>query len=173
MRKSKFGDNFIPDRVFSRIQDIKPEWLEERGIRGLAIDLDNTLAGYGQHEPAPDAARWIGGIHEAGIGIVIVSNNSEARVRHFCNGLPVKYVHRARKPFPHGFERAAKLLGLPPEQVAAVGDQIYTDVLGAKQGGLYAILVTPLHLKGHFFFSLRRRLELPFIRKAQRRDGER
>ncbi|MDR2671501.1 MAG: YqeG family HAD IIIA-type phosphatase [Oscillospiraceae bacterium] len=171
MRMSKFGANLIPDKVFTNIQDITPEWLLSRGLRGLAVDLDNTLAGYGQKRPTPDVIRWIGRMCEAGLGVVILTNNAEDRVQRFCAGLPVRYVPRARKPFSLGFKRAVDLLGLPPAQVAEVGDQIYTDVLGAKRSGLFSILVTPLHLKGHFFFSLRRRLEQPFIRKALQRDA--
>jgi HAD superfamily phosphatase (TIGR01668 family) len=170
MQKSGWSANLVPDKVFTHINDITPEWLLSIGIRGLAVDLDNTLAGYGQQAPTPEVIQWIVHMCAAGLGVVIITNNAEARVQRFCKGLPVGYVHRAHKPFLPGFKRAVKLLGLPPKQVAEVGDQIYTDVWGAKRSGLFSILVKPLHLEGHFFFRLRNRLEQPFIRKAMRRD---
>jgi HAD superfamily phosphatase (TIGR01668 family) len=169
MRKSRFGANLIPDRVFEAIQDIRPDWLRARGVKGLAVDLDNTLAFYGQAEPEPPVVRWVRSLVDAGIPVVVVTNNSEARVRQFCAPLGVPYVFRAGKPRLRGLKRAVQMLGFPPGQIAQVGDQVYTDVWGAKRSGMTALLVSPLQ-KGHFLFNLRRWLEGPFIRQARREE---
>ncbi len=171
MPKRKFRDCFIPDKMFSRVFDISPAFLARENIRGLVVDLDNTLASYGDDAPSEAVSDWIRTMLNADVSIIVLTNNSEKRVQTFCETLPVSFVHRARKPGSRGFQRALKKLSLSPDQVAGVGDQIFTDVLGAKRSGLMAILVEPLHLKGHFFFSLRRWLESPFIRRALRREN--
>ncbi len=170
MRNSRFGGNLVPDKVFQDIQEITPEFLCAHGILGLAVDLDNTLARYAQRDPDDDTVAWVKALQEAGFSLVVLTNNSEARGGRFCKPLGVTCVHRAGKPRLGGFRRAIKLLGLRPEQIAQVGDQVYTDVWGAKRSGMFSILVTPLHLEGHFFFSLRRKLESPFIRRALERE---
>ena len=168
MSRKRLGANLIPDEIFEHIQDVTPEWLFARGVRGLAVDLDNTLAFYGQRKPEPEVVAWVRRIVDAGIPVVIVTNNSESRVMVFCEPLGVPFVHRAGKPRLKGMRRAIRILGLPPDHIAQLGDQVYTDVWGAKRSGMLAILVQPLHLKGHILFSLRRWLEGPFIRMAHR-----
>jgi len=168
MRSIRWGANLIPDAIFEHIQDVSPEWLKARGVAGLAVDLDNTLAFYKQSEPDPYVVAWVRGLKDAGIPVVVMTNNSESRVKLFCEPLGVPYVHRAGKPKLKGYKKVNRLLGLPPDRIALLGDQVYTDVWGAKRSGLTAFLVQPLRLEGHFFFTFRRWLEGPFIRMAQR-----
>ena len=173
MRRNRLGANLIPDAVFNHIQDITPGWLIERGVKGLAVDLDNTLAFYGQHTPEPPVIDWVRRIVDAGIPLVVMTNNSENRVKVFCEPLGVPYVFRAGKPRLKGYKKVIRLLRLPPKNIALLGDQVYTDVWGAKRSGLSAFLVQPLHLKGHFFFTFRRWLESPFIRLAEKHHAQR
>ena len=172
MHRKRFGDNLVPDEIVEHIQDITPEWLLAKGVRGLAVDLDNTLAFYSQREPKPEVISWVRRIVDAGIPVVVVTNSSERRVMLFCEPLGVPFVHRAGKPRLKGFRRAIRMFGLPPGHIAQLGDQVYTDVWGAKRSGMLALLVRPLHLKGHILFSLRRWMEGPFIRRAQKRKGQ-
>ena len=169
MSRTRWGANLIPDAIFDHIQDITPGWLKNLGVEGLAVDLDNTLAFYQQSTPEAHVITWVKSIVDAGIPVVVMTNNSENRVKTFCAPMGVPYVYRAGKPKLKGFRNVVRLLGLPPEKIALIGDQVYTDVWGAKRSGLSAFLVRPLHLKGHFFFTLRRWLEWPFIRVAQKR----
>ena len=169
MRKNRFGANLIADAIFDQIQDITPEWLKSQGVVGLAVDLDNTLAFYKQREPEPEVTAWVKRIVDAGVPVVVVTNNSESRVKTFCAPLGVPYIFRAGKPRLKGLRRAIRMLGLPPGQIAQLGDQVYTDVWGAKRSGMFAILIRPLHLEGHAFFTLRRWLESPFIKLAQKK----
>lgn len=85
----------------------------------------------------------------------------------FCAPLGVRFVGGARKPLKRGYLKAAAMLGLPADRVAVVGDQIFTDVWGAKRCGMTAIIVDPFNLKGNKFYRLRRALELPLIRRAK------
>ncbi|MCL2747440.1 MAG: YqeG family HAD IIIA-type phosphatase [Oscillospiraceae bacterium] len=169
MSRKRFADNLVPDEVFDHIQDITPEWLLARGVRGLAVDLDNTLAFYRQSKPQPEVISWVRRMADGGIPVVIVSNGSEKRVMSFCEPLGVPYVFRAGKPRRDGYHKAIRVFALPPGSIAQLGDQVFTDVWGAKRCGMVAILVRPLRLKGHILFSLRRMLESPFIREAIRR----
>lgn len=164
----------IPDAAFEKITDITPEWLRKKRIRGLVLDLDNTLAAYGEERPPKFAAEWISGMLAEGFGVVVLSNNHEARVKTFCTPLGVRFLSGAGKPFKSGYLRAAEMLGLPPGSVAVVGDQIFTDVWGAKRCGMTAVIVDPVSLKGHRFYRLRRLLEKPLIRRAgiaEKEDG--
>lgn len=161
------ASRLIPDAAFSRIADIRPDWLESRHIKGLILDLDNTLAGYADEHPPQSAVDWVAGLASHGIEIIVLSNNNSARVEAFCAPLGVRFVGGARKPMKRGYLKAASMLGLPADRVAVVGDQIFTDIWGAKRCGMTAIIVDPFDLKGHTFYRLRRALELPLIKRAK------
>ena len=162
----------VPDIVLDSILEITPEWLRTRGIMGLSVDLDNTLALYGQKGPMGNTKTWVATILGAGIPIVVISNNSESRCASFCKPLGVPFVYGAGKPRKKGYFRVAQVMRLPAEQIAHVGDQVFTDVWGAKRSGMTAILVQPVCIRGHFFLSVRHRLEMPFISKAIKRRKE-
>jgi hypothetical protein len=136
----------VPDAVVGAVTEIAPQALVARGLRGLVIDLDNTLTRWNEPGCAPDVAAWLEAAAAAGLRLCIVSNNGPARVAAFCRGLGVDlpWIAPAGKPRPEAYRRALERLGLPPEHVAAVGDQIFTDVFGGKRAGLMAILVRPL-----------------------------
>jgi len=127
------------------VEEITPAWLAERGLRGVIADLDNTLVPYGvEPPPPPDLAAWKRALDEAGVGLAIVSNARPGRTRRWSAALGVRGRALAGKPLPFAIRAAARELGLPPEQVAVVGDQLFTDVLGANLAGGYAVLVEPI-----------------------------
>ncbi len=113
-------------------------------MRGIIVDLDNTLVGYGRDDLMPADEAWIAQAKEAGFKIVLVSNNFTTRVVRIGDRLSVPTVSAALKPLPGGFLRALKLLGTPKSATVVVGDQLFTDVLGAKLVGLHSILTHPL-----------------------------
>jgi HAD superfamily phosphatase (TIGR01668 family) len=161
--------HFLPDAVFDSVTDIRADWLRENGIIGLALDVDNTIAKYSEDLPAPEIVEWLGGIKNAGIRCVIVSNSRrKKRVPDISRALDLRYIVRAGKPGRKGFVKAAELLGADPREIAAVGDQIFTDVLGAKRAGCKALLVYPRGISESPWFVIRRWLETPFIRMAER-----
>jgi HAD superfamily phosphatase (TIGR01668 family) len=118
--------------------------LTELGFRGVIIDLDNTLVGYRQLTPADADARWIVEARERGLLVVMVTNNATPWAADVARALEIPCIPNARKPLPAGFRRALDVLALPRDAVVVVGDQLFTDVLGAKLFGLAAILVEPL-----------------------------
>jgi len=133
-----------PDRAFPRLADVPLDDLAREGIRGLILDLDNTLAAFGEEVPLPEHRRWVERARARGFAMVLLSNNLQERVAAVAAALEIPAIHGALKPLPTGFVRAVRMLGLPRWQVAVIGDQLFTDVLGGKLCGLYTVLTEPI-----------------------------
>lgn len=153
-----------PDRFAPRLHQVPHEELEAAGIRGLIVDLDNTLMGFAETELGHEHLAWVERAHERGFRIVMLSNNFSERVRGVAAQLNVECIPNALKPLPFGFLRAKRRLRLRRHEIAVVGDQLFTDVLGGKLCGLYTILTEPIQLKDFAvtrFFRFFERLLLP------------
>lgn len=135
---------FRPTAFMPRISQIDCARLHADGVRGVIVDLDNTLVGHRALEPHPDDAAWVARAAEHGIRVIMVTNNSTPWARSMAELLDIAIVANARKPLGRGFRRALEVLELPRESVTVIGDQLFTDVLGAKLFGLRVILVNPL-----------------------------
>ena len=133
-----------PDAFAERLTTVSLDDLAAQGVRGIIVDLDNTLLSYRQDVLAADDAAWVAGALARGFRVVLVSNNFTERVRKVGLALGVPTVPRALKPLPAGFLRALSLLGTARTATVVVGDQLFTDVLGAKLCGLRSILTRPL-----------------------------
>ena len=162
---------FYPDASFRRVTDISPEWVRERGISALLLDVDNTLTTHDNPQVPPEVAAWIARMRESGIPLVILSNNNPGRVAPFAGGLGLDFVANAAKPLGRGVRRAAARLDAREGRLALVGDQVFTDVLCAKWAGVVAVLVEPIEPEGFWFFRLKRRLERLVLR-GYRKDGK-
>lgn len=153
-----------PNRFAPRLHDVSHEELEAAGIRGLIVDLDNTLVGYRDTELGQEHLEWVARAHDRGFRIVMLSNNFSSRVSSIAARLNVGCIPNALKPLPFGFLRAMRDLELHRRQIAVVGDQLFTDVLGGKLCGLYTILTEPIEAKDLALTSVFRffeRLMLP------------
>jgi uncharacterized protein len=158
-----------PDRFAPRLHDISLAELANAGIRGLIVDLDNTLLGFRETELAAEHLAWVEEAHERGFAIVMVSNNFSERVRGIAKQLQIECIPNALKPLPFGFRRAIKRLGMPRRAIAVVGDQLFTDVLGAKLcGGLYTILTEPIESKDFPITMMFRFFERLMLRRRMR-----
>jgi HAD superfamily phosphatase (TIGR01668 family) len=135
---------FRPGTYTRGINAIDPVALRARGIRGAIVDLDNTLVGFRGREPLEEDALWVARAREAGVKVAVLTNNGTPWASEVALALDVPCIPRARKPLPFGFRRALHVLELPAAEVVVIGDQLFTDVLGAKLAGLEAILVDPL-----------------------------
>lgn len=133
-----------PDSFAERLSSISLDDLAARGMRGIIVDLDNTLVGYGEEAMAPADAAWIASARQRGFAVCLVSNNFTGRVEKIGRELDVPAVSSALKPLPHGFARALRALATHKDATVVVGDQLFTDVLGAKLAGLHVILTEPL-----------------------------
>jgi len=164
-----------PDLCLAHATDLSASRLTERGIRLLLLDLDNTLAPYEQPEPDEALLAWFSALSEAGIRCAIVSNNCEERVSRFtAAGFSVPYYTHARKPFPRAFRRAMQDAGVQKNEVAAMGDQIFTDLLAARWAGVpFVVTVPPIRDRRDLLTRFKRLCERPVMRAYQRKHKRR
>lgn len=160
--------SFLPSYIFPKITDISTEFLKDKDIRLLLMDFDNTMLPYTTNIPSAELLLWIQQIKEAGIDLCIVSNSHKSRVPDFCKAYNVACVVHAAKPGTKGIHRAIEQQGAEQKHTALVGDQIYTDVLGANRAGITSLLVRSIH-NHNIWLKLRHLLEIPFIAMARKR----
>ncbi len=144
---------------------ISTELLEHYNIKGLILDLDNTLTTHDNPIPAERVETWLEDMRKNNIKMMIVSNNTYERVKPFADNLKLDFVCDGKKPLSKGFNEAQQKMGIPFENIAAVGDQIFTDILGANLKGIKSIFVFPIQYETTIFFKFKRFMEKPFIPK--------
>ncbi|MFA9381755.1 MAG: YqeG family HAD IIIA-type phosphatase [Acetanaerobacterium sp.] len=164
--------NTIPDLIIDRIWEIDAQVLSALGVRALIVDVDNTLSSHGAPLPEREVAPWLARMDALGVPVVILSNNTKKRVAPFAQGLGLPFVHFAVKPLAHGFQRAARLLRHPAQQIAVVGDQIFTDVVGGNAMGMKTVLVLPIDDDTDRWVRFKRRFEKRYIDQYYRIKGE-
>ena len=160
--------SFLPDYIFPRLTDLSPAFLQQRGISLLLMDFDNTMLPYTTNVPSQELLGWLEGMKAAGITLCIVSNSRKARVPAFSETYGVACVTRAAKPDTRGIREAMERFGAKQSETALVGDQIYTDVLGAKRAGVTALIVKSIH-NHTIWLKLRHLLEVPVLAMARKR----
>ncbi len=163
---------FRPTYVFDKVGDITPEFLRKKKIKGLILDLDNTLTTHNNPEPPRLSIEWLDRMKSAGIKLIIVSNNHAPRVTPFADRLGLDFVSEGAKPLTFGYTRAIARLGLEKKNVAAVGDQIFTDVLGSNLKGIRSIFVFPIEPEKSLPFRFKRACEKPFLPKDDKKIKE-
>lgn len=156
---------FKPTYVFDKVGEITPEFLHKKQIKGLLLDLDNTLTTHNNPVPPQSSLDWLDEMRAAGIKLMIVSNNHAPRVTPFAEQLGLDFVSEGKKPLTFGYTRAIKRLGLEKRNVAAVGDQIFTDVLGSNLKGIRSIFVFPIEPETSLPFRFKRAIEKAFLPK--------
>lgn len=161
---------FRPTAVKPRAAGVTPELLHRLGVRAVLLDVDNTIAAYTSHEPAPGAVEWVRGLEDAGFRVVIVSNNYKSRVAPFAARFGVGFISFAVKPLPFGYIRAARMLGLRCRDCVIIGDQVFTDVAGANLCGMRSVLLEPIGPEDGWTFRVRRRLERGMRQKFNTRE---
>ena len=161
---------FFPDAYMDSTYVIDFEKLYKEGIRGVIFDIDNTLVPHGA--PADERAiRLFARLRSIGLDYCLISNNQLPRVKPFADAVQAKFVEDAHKPCRKNYLKAMKLMHVDLDSCIFVGDQIFTDVYGAKRCGMRTILVKPLHPKEEIQIVLKRYLEkivLYFYQKEKR-----
>lgn len=153
---------FFPSAESKSVYDIDFAAYYARGYRGVIFDIDNTLV---PHNAGPDkqVIDFMGHLKEIGFSVCLLSNNKEPRVASFNAPLQVYYIFKANKPSRKGYQRAMSVMGTDGAHTLFVGDQLFTDVWGAKRAGLFSILVKPIHPKEELQIVLKRYLEKPIL----------
>ena len=132
-----------PEYVFKDVTHITPEWLAQKGIRALVLDIDNTLTADRSQELPEEVAGWLEAMRRAGAKLTIVTNGAEKRARPFAEKLRLAYLYRSAKPLPFALMAAQHRMGVKHSQMAMVGDQLYADRMAAALYGIPGLMVIP------------------------------
>lgn len=164
-------ETFYPDEYVDSAYGIPFEELYKKGYRGIIFDVDNTLVPHG----APADKRSIElfeQLRKIGFSTCILSNNKEPRVAPFAKNVNSPYIFKGGKPSVKGYKKAMKVMNTERGTTLFIGDQLFTDVWGARRTGLYSILVKPINPKEEIQIVLKRYLEavvLWFYRRKQKK----
>lgn len=166
-------EKFFPKVILGKVQDISIEKLDKNNIKGLILDIDNTLVPEHMKEADENAVKWIERMKGAGFKVCIVSNASKKRVIKFNERLQLYAIHRASKPGTKAFEKAGRLMDFKNENIAVVGDQIFTDIYGGNRVNMFTILVTPINKRESIFVMLKRLPEKLVLHSYYKKMGKR
>lgn len=165
---------FYPDHEADSAYGIDYKTLYRKGYRGIIFDIDNSLVPHGA--PAtPQAIEFFGRLRELGFQTLLLSNNKEPRVKSFADAVGASYIYKAGKPGRDGYLRAMEQMHTTKDTTLFVGDQLFTDVWGAKKCGIVTYLTRPIHPKEEIQIVLKRYLEkivLFFYHRECRRKGK-
>ena len=160
--------NIYPDAYLKNVQEITIQFLMKNKIKALILDVDNTLIDYYKNL-SDEIVEWATNLQGQGIKMYILSNtNKKEKVEKVAKKLEIPYKFFARKPSKRGFMQIQKELNINPENIASVGDQIFTDVLGANRCKMYSILVKPIAEKDIWITVFKRPLENKIIEKYKK-----
>jgi len=163
--------SLLPKLMTRKLTDLTPELLHRHGIRLLMLDFDNTIVPYTTSEPTLDMQAWLYAMKNSDIQLCVVSNSRKDRVKIFCDRYGINCITNAKKPFSKGIQECLARYGIAAKEAALVGDQIYTDTLGANGCGVMPILVEAID-NHNFWLKARHVLEKPFIFAARNRRME-
>lgn len=163
---------FVPEYRFNTFDEASAEFLENNGVKGIILDIDNTLEPYENALPGEHVIRWLNSLRTRGISAAIVSNNGRERVELFNKEIGLPAYFKAKKPFKKNILRAMADMNTSPETTVLMGDQVFTDVWAAHNAGIRAILVPPIKDKRDLFTKFKRLLERPIIKKYEKRKNK-
>ncbi len=160
-----------PRLYCKNILEVTPEFLKENNIKALILDVDNTLLDF-DLKIIDGLENWGKTMKDNGIKCIILSNsNKETKVKMVADLLGIEYIKFAMKPLKRGFKMAQKRLEIPNENIAAIGDQIFTDVIGANRMKMFSILVKPLAEKDLWMTRFKRPIEELVIKNYLKKIG--
>ena len=160
-----------PKLYCKRVTDITPEFLKDNNIKALILDVDNTLIDF-DRILLEGIVEWKEKMNSNQIECIILSNSNQLdKIQKIADALKIPFIRFATKPLKRGFKKAQKELNLPSENIAVVGDQIFTDVLGANRCKMFSILVEPIAEKDYLITKIKRPLENLVIKKYLKKKG--
>jgi uncharacterized protein len=160
----------FPNQHLNSIFELDPQELQSLGIKGVIADMDNTLVPWNDRSVPPRLARWLAGLKNEGFRLCIVSNNTADKGAELARELDIPAFWYAIKPRRRAFRKALREMDLSAEEVAVIGDQIFTDVLGGNRVGLYTILVTPISDKEFIWTKMMRQFERLVLNYLKRKN---
>ena len=157
--------HFVPEYYFDTFDMADAEFLASIGVRGIVLDVDNTLEPYENPLPGERVLAWLESLRVAGISAAIVSNNNGERIELFNSEIKLPAFYKAGKPFKKNVLRAMEAMGTTTEDTILMGDQVFTDVWAAHNTGIRAILVPPIKDKRDPLTRFKRLLEKPVLKR--------
>ena len=159
-----------PDVKLHGITDITVELLKNHDIKALLLDVDNTMSTHHGTILTEGLMEWIDKMQQSGIKLMVLSNSKRFRIQPFAARIGLPFISLGCKPLPTGYLRGVKALGEKRNNVAIVGDQIFTDILGGNAVGVKTILLTPIKPEDGWSFKIRRKLEKKLYKKYGFKD---
>lgn len=159
---------FVPEYYFKTFEEATAEFLVSIGIKGIVLDVDNTLEPYENPLPGEHVVAWLESLKAVGISASIVSNNGGERINLFNERLGLPAYYKAKKPFKKNVLNAMADMGTDESNTILMGDQVFTDVWAAHNTGIRAILVPPIKDKRDVFTRFKRLLEKPILKRYKK-----
>ena len=163
---------FVPEYYFKTFNEASAEFLTSIGVKGIVLDVDNTLEPYENPLPGEHVKKWLSELKEQGISAAIVSNNGGKRINLFNSELGLPAYYKAKKPFKKNVLNAMRDMGTDKSNTVLMGDQVFTDVWAAHNTGIRAILVPPIKDKTDVFTKFKRLLEKPILKKYRKKNSK-
>lgn len=161
-----------PKLYIDNVTNISMEILKQNNIKGLLLDVDNTLIDFNKNL-LKDVEIWINTMKQNRIKLCILSNSDKKeKVEMVAKKLDIPYIYFGMKPLRNGFKKGKSILNLETENIAVVGDQIFTDIIGANRCKMFSILVKPINEKDIFITKIKRPLENLIIKKYLETQNE-
>ncbi len=159
-----------PKEYFNKIEEITIEYLQKHKIKALILDMDNTLINYKKEMPER-IEKWAKELKGQGVKLIIVSNsNRKEKLEKISKVLGIKYIIFAKKPLKSGLMKAKKILNENVENIAVVGDQIFTDIIGGNRCKMYTILVDEIEEKDFWYTAWKRPIERKIKEKIRSKN---
>ena len=162
----------VPEYRFERFDDVTADFLLSIGVRGVLLDIDNTLEPYEHALPGEHVIKWLDSLDAVGIKTAIVSNNGRERVETFNQSIGMPAYPKAGKPFKKNLLKAMADIGTAKENTIFIGDQILTDVWAAHNTGIRAILVPPINDRKDPLTKFKRVLEKPILKRYEKGNNK-
>lgn len=161
-----------PNFYLKNIKEVTIEFLRENNIKGLILDIDNTLIDFDKNI-INGGKDWCDNLKKNGVKMCIVSNtNKVEKVKKVAGELNIPYIYFAKKPFKKGFLQAKEILELPESNIASIGDQIFTDVIGANRCNMISILTKPIDKRDILATRIKRPIEALVVKNYLRKEGK-
>ncbi len=161
---------FKPDFYLKNIFSVTPEFLVKNNIKALLLDADNTLCIYHDNAPVDGVLEWIDEVKSAGTELHICSNGKPGRLTDFAENVKLPCFYMSLKPLPFKINKAVRKLGFKKNEVALVGDQMFTDILGGNLAGIKTIWLDYIQIEESKTFRFKRKIEDKIKLKLRRDD---
>ena len=159
---------FRPTYFVDSVADISADFLIKNDIKALILDVDDTITTHGSKKIDSKTEKWLEDLNIHKIKLILLSNNFKYRVSQIAEHIGVPYVYSGMKPLPNGFIKALDILHITKENTMVVGDQIFTDILGANIAGICSILVEPKGESQTLLLKIKRFMEKPFKKRLKK-----